>query len=142
MDAAKETPMAENRYPQCGHSQTRMVCCYPQRGRGQRANSLFLPSVWIQRDANTVGYCPFWAAAPKGPMTYPFSHRGNFSFFSSFFFFSVPPLRLKSQPQGSNPSPNAQIIVSSLRAQILRASDPQSLNPSLKAQISACKLKY
>ena len=29
----------------------------------------------------------FWAAAPKGPMTYAFTHRGNFSFFS----FSVRP---------------------------------------------------
>ena len=31
---------------------------------------------------------PFWAAAPKGPMTYAVTHRGNFSF-SSFSY--VPP---------------------------------------------------
>ena len=29
----------------------------------------------------------FWAAALKGPMTYAFTHRGNFSFFFFFFLF-------------------------------------------------------
>ena len=37
-------------------------------------------------------YLTFWASAPKGPMTYAFTHRGNFSFFSSSFS-SVHPLR-------------------------------------------------
>ena len=44
----------------------------------------------------------FWAAVPKGPMTYAFTHRGYFSF-SSFFSFSVHPLR------SSYPSLEAQI---------------------------------
>ena len=62
---------------------------------------------------------PFWAAAPKGPMTYAFTQgeifSSSFSFSSSFF--SIPPLasKLKSQPQ-------AQITFS-------------SLNPRLRAQI-------
>ena len=76
----------------------------------------------------------FWAAAPKGPMTYAFSHR-MISILSSFSFFSVPPLeaqipasRLKSQPQGSNPSIKAQ------------KSQCQGLNPNLEAQILDFKL--
>ena len=32
------------------------------------------------------------AAAPKEPMTYAFTHGGNFSSFFSFFFFSIHPL--------------------------------------------------
>ena len=60
------------------------------------------------------------AAAPKGQMTYAFTHRGNFSNSSSFFSFSVhslrisypsleaqiPALRLTSQSGGSYPSYN------------------------------------
>ena len=38
-------------------------------------------------------FTTFWAAAPKGPMTYAFTHRGYFSFFSSSSSFSVHPLR-------------------------------------------------
>ena len=61
-----------------------------------------------------------------------FSHLGqNFSF--SFFSSSIrpSPLRLKSQPPGSNPSLQAQIPVSNLKSQ------SQSSNPTLKAQILA-----
>ena len=47
---------------------------------------------------------PFWAAAPKEPMTYAFTNRGNFSFFSS-----VHPLQ--SSYPGLNPSLEAQILV-------------------------------
>ena len=71
---------------------------------------------------------PFWAAAPKGPMTYAFTQgeifsSSFFSFSSSSSSFSVPPLasKLKSQPQ-------AQITVS-------------SLNPRLRAQIPTLWLK-
>ena len=44
-------------------------------------------------------FLAYWAAAPKGPMTYAFTHRGNFSFFFSFFFFfsSVHPLEPQIQ---------------------------------------------
>ena len=37
-------------------------------------------------------YISFWAADPKGSMTYAFTHMKDFSFFFLFsFFFSVPP---------------------------------------------------
>ena len=63
------------------------------------------------------GFYAFWAAAPKGAMTYAFTHRGNFSFSSFFSSFYVPPPQiLKSGPgtldQGQGPS--------------IRARDPQT----------------
>ena len=76
----------------------------------------------------------FWAAAPKGPMTYAFTHKGNFSFF--FFSFSVCPLRLKLQPQGSNHSLEAQITASWLKSQA------HGSNHSLEAQIPLLMLKF
>ena len=45
---------------------------------------------------------PFWAAAPKGPMTYEFTHTGNVSF--SSFSSSVHPL------QSSYPGLEAHIL--------------------------------
>ena len=67
----------------------------------------------------------FWAAAPKGPMTYAFTQGEIFSsFFSSSFsssFSVTPSFELKLQPQ-------AQITVS-------------SLNPRLRAQIPTLWLK-
>ena len=49
-------------------------------------NQCFSPSIFPFSKV----HISFWAAAPKGPMTYAFTHRGNFSFSSSF---SVHPLR-------------------------------------------------
>ena len=82
----------------------------------------------------------FWAAAPKGPMTYAFTHRGNFS--SSSSFSSVHPL----EPQIQLRSPK-----SSLKAQIpaLKTQNPASTlkfqpwrpKSSFKAQIPPSKLK-
>ena len=56
---------------------------------------------------------PFWAVAPKGLMTYAFTHI--WGIFSSSFSFSVPPLppasRPISQPGGPYSSLEAQIPV-------------------------------
>ena len=88
--------------------------------------------------------CHFWAADPKRPRAYAFTQR-RFSH----------PSYSKSQPQGSNPSPEALIPASrlqsqprgsntSLKALILASrlqSQPWSSNPSLKALILALWLK-
>ena len=62
---------------------------------------------------------------------------GIFSFFSSSFFSSAPPLppatRPISQPQGPYPSLEAQILVLRLKSQ------PPGLNPHPKAQIPASR---
>ena len=73
----------------------------------------------------------FWAAAPKGPMTYASTQTGNFSCF--LFIFSVQPLllRLKSQPHRSNSSLIALLLTPRLKYQ------PQGANVSLHAQIFA-----
>ena len=73
---------------------------------------------------------PFWAAAPKGSMTYAFTHRGNFSSSSSFI-----PLPLKSQPRGQNPSLEAHILASRPK------SHPRDPNPNLETQILALTSK-
>ena len=70
----------------------------------------------------------FWAAAPKGSMTYAFAHIG--------VFFSVHPVtRSKSQSPNPNPSLKAQISATRLK------SPPLSSNPSFKAPIPASRLK-
>ena len=57
----------------------------------------------------------FWAAAPKGLMTYGFTHMGNFLFLL-LLCPSVrtphPASRPKSQSLGPNPIPKAQILAS------------------------------
>ena len=87
----------------------------------------------------------FWAAAPKGLMTYAFTH-GEISPFPPVY--PTPPLRPyssieaqildsrpKSQPWGLNPRLEAQIPGSRLKSQA------QGSNPKLKAQILGLRLK-
>ena len=64
----------------------------------------------------------FWAAAPKGLMTYAFTYAE----------ISPPP---SSSPSLYPPPLEVQILALRLK------SKPQSSNPSLKAQIPALKLK-
>ena len=68
-------------------------------------------------------FFPFWAAAPKGPMTYAFTQE-KFLLLLLLLLLRTPPdsdpslqaetpaLRLKSQPLGPNPSLEAQILAS------------------------------
>ena len=49
-----------------------------------------------------------WAAAPKGSMSYAFTHMGNFLL---LLLLLLRPPPLKSQSQGPNPSLEAQIPV-------------------------------
>ena len=76
----------------------------------------------------SVGHLvPFWAVAPKGSMTYAFTHMGNFLLFSfvppppSGLYLSleahIPVSRPKSQSRGSNPSFEAKIIASRPKSQ-------------------------
>ena len=55
----------------------------------------------------------FWAAAPKGPMTYAFTHMGNFLLLLLLLLRTpLPPAsRPISQPGGPYPSLEAQISV-------------------------------
>ena len=95
----------------------------------------------------------FWAAAPKGPMTYTFTH-GEISPSPPSSFASSPNTQIsasrpKSQLQGPSPSQETQIQVSKpkshpwgplpiFEAQIPTSrprSQPHGLNPSLDAQI-------
>ena len=71
---------------------------------------------------------PFWAAAPKGSMTYAFTHKENFLLLLLLL------LLLRPLPP-SNPSLEAQIPVSRSKSQ------SQGPNPSLKAQILASRPK-
>ena len=70
---------------------------------------------------------PFWAAAPKGPMTYAFTQE-KFLLLrpSTPFEAHILALRLKSQPRGPNSSLKAQILALRLKSQ------PQGSNPILK----------
>ena len=69
----------------------------------------------------------FWAAAPKGPLTYAFT-QGEISP-------SPPPSPVYPPPRGPNPSFEAHIPALRLQSQ------PQGLNPSPEAQIAAWRLK-
>ena len=66
------------------------------------------PSVMI----SFFGVCGFWAAAPKGSMTYAFTHMGNFLLLPLLQRTppQIPALRPKFQPRGRNPSLEAQIL--------------------------------
>ena len=65
---------------------------------------------------------PSWAVAPKGSMTYAFTHMGDFLLLVLHtppplgLYLSleghIPVLRPKSQPQGPNPSPEPEIWAS------------------------------
>ena len=55
---------------------------------------------------------PFWAAAPKGLMTYAFTHMGDFLLLLLLLLLlRPPPSKLISWPWGHNPSLEAQILV-------------------------------
>ena len=104
---------------------------------------------WPSDAFATIPSSPFWAAAPKGPMTYAFT---NAEFFPPSPSMSPPPppasrpkfqpwtqissLRPKFQPQRSNPSLEAQFPAWSLNSQLW------GLTPSFEAQISASWLKF
>ena len=56
---------------------------------------------------------PFWAAAPKGSMTYAFTHMGNFLQLLLLLLRTIPQSpasRPKFQSRGPNPSLEAQIL--------------------------------
>ena len=79
-----------------------------------------------------VSFCffffPFWAAAPKGSMTYAFTHIRDFLLLLPFLLCTPPhppALRPISQPRGPNPSLEAQIPTSRPK------SPPQGPNSSL-----------
>ena len=82
---------------------------------------------------------PFWAAAPKEPMTYAFTHMGNFLLLLLLLLLRTPPppslqahisaWRPISQPGGPNPSLEAQIPSSRPKSQ------PQGPDSSHEAQI-------
>ena len=112
------------------------------------------PSLSSSSSSSSSSCSSFWAAALKGPMTYAFTHRGNFSFsFSETHILAkILVLRPKSQSPGPNFRLKAQIPASSLNSQpqipleghipaSRVTSQPQSSNPSHEAQISAWKLK-
>ena len=87
----------------------------------------------------------FWAAAPKGPMTYALTHMGDFLLLLLLLLLLRPPLfsseaqilvaGLIFQPEGPNSSLKAQILASRLKSQ------PQSSNPNLEAHIPTLRLK-
>ena len=84
----------------------------------------------IAFDTVTVGgklFSTFWAVAPKGSMTYAFTHMGDFLLLLH--------LLLLLRPPPSNPSLEAQIPVSRPKSQ------SRGPNPSLKAQILASRPK-
>ena len=85
----------------------------------------------------SVGRSPFWAAAPKGPMTYAFTQGKfllHFQCTPPRFKAHIPGLRLKSHAQGSNTRLKAQIPGSRLKSQA------RGSNPRLEAQIPATRL--
>ena len=82
----------------------------------------------------------FWAAAPKGPMTYAFTHTGDFLLLLLLLHHPLTPAskpkgsRLQSQPKGSNLSLKAPTPTSRLQSQ------PGSSNPDYIAPISTIYL--
>ena len=95
----------------------------------------------------------FWAAAPKGSMTYAFTHMGNFL----LLLRTPPPPSLQayisawrpiSQPRGPNPSLEAQIPPSRPKSQpqgpnsSLKGFGPQDWDLGLEAGIWASRLRY
>ena len=98
---------------------------------------------------------PFWAASPKGPMTYAFTHMGNFLLLLLLLLLlilllrpppltskpppqppaQIPALGLISKPQGSIPSVMSPIPASNLQSQ------PPGSNLSLEAPIPASRLQ-
>ena len=80
----------------------------------------------------------FWAAAPKGPVTYAFTYAEISPSSPSLttpphIKAPIPASRFISQPLGPNPSFKAQIPASKLKSQA------QRLNPSFKANIPGLK---
>ena len=85
----------------------------------------------------------FWAAAPKGSMTYAFTHMGNFLLLLLLLLRSPPPPSLQAhisawrpifQPRGPNPSLEAQIPPSRPKS--------QSQGPDSSLRIWASKLGF
>ena len=78
---------------------------------------------------------PFWAAAPKGPITYAFTENSPSSspYTPHFLEARIPTFRPKFQPLGSKFSLEAQNPASRLISQ------PQGPNPSLQALIPALR---
>ena len=77
-------------------------------------------NIFLQAETLLYHDFTFWAAAPKGPMTHAFTYAEIYP------PSPAPPLPPPS-PRGPNPSLEAQIPVSRLKSQ------PQGANPSLKA---------
>ena len=94
----------------------------------KNSNSSF--SQRLSPSSSIVAPLPFWAAAPKGSMTYAFTHTGDFLLL--FLLLCPPPL--KSQSRGQNSSLKAKIPVSRPKSQ------SRSPNPSLEARIWALRL--
>ena len=100
----------------------------------------FLPSFFISflfpSSFLFLPFPSFWAAAPKGSMTYAFTHMGNFLLLLLLLRTPPPPSlqayisawRPISQPRGPNPSLDAQI--------------PREWNLGLGVEISALKMGF
>ena len=86
----------------------------------QKIKTALTPYLFDQRIDKT-----FWAAAPKGSMTYAFTHMGSFLLLLLLCTPPPPASRPISQPGGPYPSLEAQIPV--LRSK----SQPQDPNPIL-----------
>ena len=70
---------------------------------------------WMQTRILVKAFAVYWAAAPKGSMTYAFTHMGNF--FLLLLLLHTPPSKLKIQPKSSTPSLEPQIPASRLKTQ-------------------------
>ena len=108
---------------------------------------LFWRSIF-SRHYKLNSFSVFWAAAPKGPMTYAFTHMGDFLLLllllhpplwlqspNSSPEAPIPASRLLFQPWGLNPSPKAQTPASRLQSQ------PEGSNPNQIAPILASSHK-
>ena len=72
-----------------------------------------VPTLNLSYSTFFLSYVLFWAAAPKGPMTYALTHMGDFLLLLLLLLLLLRP----PPPQGPNPSPEAQILVWKLKSQ-------------------------
>ena len=97
---------------------------------GDRYSAIIHKSEWIIWGVG-IGWSPFWAAAPKGLMTYAFT-QGKFLLLLLLLLHTPPP---RFRPRDPTPSLKAQIPASRPKSQ------PQGPNPSLEAPIPTLRLK-
>ena len=123
----------------CALSYFRLGC----RGRKEQHNGQFLVACYVTLHSAlsvclsihpSIGLSTFWAAAPKGPMTYAFT-QGKFLLLLLLLRLYPPPLETIFEDRGPNPCLEAQIPASRPKSQ------PRGPNPSLEAQIPALRPK-